>query len=153
MNEKTLLEIRPFAGVSRVTFGMQASAVGKELGEADSTTKNHLGQLVESRSFANFGYSVSSEELAHIGLGRQMENVFLGSTNIFMDPAQNVLSDLTLLDDSPYIYLGYVVFLKLGISLTGFHDGDIDQKAISLFPKGAWDKRIPRMNKLKQGDI
>jgi len=41
--------------------------------------------------------------------------------------------------------LGYIVSIRLGIAVTGFHDGDETQKAIHAFKKGDWDVFRNRM--------
>jgi hypothetical protein len=41
--------------------------------------------------------------------------------------------------------LGYLVSLRLGIALTGFHDRDESQKAIHAFREGDWDMFRERM--------
>lgn len=41
--------------------------------------------------------------------------------------------------------LGYIVSLKLGIAVTGFHDGDESQKAIHAFRQNDWDMFRKRM--------
>lgn len=40
---------------------------------------------------------------------------------------------------------GFVVSFKMGIALTGFHDGDDAQKAIHVFRLGDWDMLKHRM--------
>lgn len=41
--------------------------------------------------------------------------------------------------------LGYIVSLKLGIAITGFHDGDESQKAIHAFRENDWNIFRSRM--------
>lgn len=41
--------------------------------------------------------------------------------------------------------LGYIVSIKLGIAITGFHDGDEAQKSIHAFRRGDWDMFRNRM--------
>ena len=50
--------------------------------------------------------------------------------------------------------LGFVVSLKLGIAVTGFHDGESSQLAIHAFRKGDWDMFQERMKPFeRQGQI
>jgi hypothetical protein len=100
---------------------------------------------VEFRAAMNVGYSKVNERVHHIGFGRQMTQLYLGEMNFFSTPPQQVLRALMAADPNALTYLGFVVFQKLGIALTGFHDGDESQKAAMLFPAGAWDKRMPKM--------
>ena len=41
--------------------------------------------------------------------------------------------------------LGFILSMKLGIAVPGFHDGDESQKAIHAFRKGDWDMFRNRM--------
>ena len=101
-------------------------------------------ERIEFRSFMNVAYD-DLLKVNHIGFGRQMLNVQFEGLNIFKEEPMLVLKNLSLKDGKPYFYLGSVVFLNLGISTTGFYEDDISKKAISLFKKGAWDKRISKM--------
>ena len=37
---------------------------------------------------------------------------------------------------------GFIVLLNLGITLTGFHDDDIYQRAVTVFARGRWDGQL-----------
>jgi hypothetical protein len=39
----------------------------------------------------------------------------------------------------PFEYMGFVILLDLGVTLTGFHDNDESQKALTAFARGRWD--------------
>lgn len=146
MNDKTDIEIRPLVGANALSFGMSAAEVEQLAGPPDSSSINHLGQLVEFRSFMNIGYSQdASRRLVHFGFGRQMEGVRLGTNHLFIMDPFDALRGLRDMGAHPLAYLGFIVFPELGLALTGFHDGDVSQKAISLFEYGAWDSRIPKM--------
>jgi hypothetical protein len=152
MDTATKFEIKPFSGSGDVTFGMTPSDVEQILGAPDQTSANHLGQRVEFRSFMNVAYTTDQPtRLCHLGFGRQMEMVTFGEINFFKDDAIKVLKKLIEIDDKPQIYLGFVVFLQLGITLTGFHDNDPSQKAVTVFEQGAWDKRIGKMQAFRLG--
>lgn len=140
--------IRPFEGAGAINFGMSPSNVAALIGDPDQISTNHLKQRVEFRSFMNVAYATDSGKnliVNHIGFGRQMQEVLFENANLFRDDPRDVLRALTLADRNPMIYLGFVVFLNLGVALTGFHDNDISQKAVSVFERGAWDKRLAKM--------
>ena len=145
MNNAEKFQIAPLAGTDRVAFGMSPQEVTQALGIPDQISKNHLGSRVEFRAAMNVGYSLVTQRVDHIGFGRQMTQLYLGELNIFSTPPEQVLRTLMVSDSQPLTYLGFVVFLNLGVALTGFHDGDESQKAATLFPEGAWDKRVPKM--------
>ena len=146
MNTLERFEIVPLVGTTSVQFGMVPDEVAVRLGSPDQTTKNYLRQRVEFRSFMNIAYSLDAfPRLCNIGFGRQMENVIFKEVNLFQSPSTQVIEHLATFDESPLEYLGFVVFLELGLALTGFHDQDESQKAVSLFEKGAWDRKRDRM--------
>ena len=146
MDEKEPFELLPYAGAGKIRFGMTPQEVETIYGVADSTSVNHLKQRVEFRSFMNVAYSSGTGAgVSHIGFGRQMEGVRFNNVNLFLDDEDLALNKMIGEDGNPFIYLGFIVLLKLGITLTGFHDKDIAQKAVALFPPGAWDKRIAKL--------
>lgn len=146
MKRNEPFEILPYIGAGRVRFGMSSQEIEKIYGVADSSTMNHLKQRVEFRSHMNVGYGTElSEGVIHVGFGRQMEGVEYKGLNIFSDDSEVVLDTLIQEDGDPYIYLGFIVLFKIGITMMGFHDDDISQKAITLFPQGAWDKRRAKL--------
>lgn len=146
MDEKEPFELLPYAGAGKIRFGMTPKEVETIYGVADSTSSNHLKQRVEFRSSMNVAYSSGATEgVSHIGFGRQMQDVRFKDVNLFFNNDDLALKRMILEDGSPQIYLGFIVLLKLGITLTGFHDNDVAQKAVALFPPGAWDKRIAKL--------
>jgi len=150
MDAKTDFELKPYVGAGDIAFGMTPNDVEFSIGKPDDISVNHLNQRVEFRSFMNLGYSTDEEQnLIHIGFGRQMEGVRFKDIFIFIESDKVVLQKLIDEDPQPFLYLGFVVFLKLGIALTGFHDNDISQKAVTQFVRGAWDKRIPKLMPFK----
>ena len=144
----TALEIYSYRGVGPLVFGMPPSRVHDVVGAADGESKNHLGELVEYRGSMTLGFASDSQTLNYIGFGRQAIGVTYRGIRIFEDPPHEVLKELAVLDGDPYTSLGFVIFINLGIGLTGFHDGDRDQLAASVFVKGAWDFRKEKMKKI-----
>lgn len=45
--------------------------------------------------------------------------------------------------------LGFIVLRKLGLTLTGFHDGDQSQLAVTAFEPGRWDQLEGEMQPLR----
>ncbi len=146
MDEKEPFEILPYMGTRDLRFGMTSKEVEVIFGVPDSVSLNHLKQRVEFRSFMNVGYSDGTVEIvSNIGFGRQMECVHIKDIYFFCDDESVVLNKLISEDGNPFLYLGFIVLLNLGMTLTGFHDADISQKSVALFERGAWDKRLPKL--------
>jgi hypothetical protein len=139
-------ELYPFVGAGPLHFGMDTQAAERAVGKPEQTTTNHLGQRVEFRGPLTLGYSdESGQSLNHIAFGPDAGALALGQARIFGEPDLEVLRHLYSMDPTCGTYLGFLVFPLLGIALTGFHDEDRAQRAASLFPRGAWDKRLPKL--------
>lgn len=151
INESTVFEIIPYIGTNLVSFGMSALQVEERLGKSEKKSRNHQGKQIEFWSYMNIGYSERGV-VEHIGFGRQMKNILLNHNNLFGLDAPMVLKKLREIDCQPLEYLGGLFFFKLGICLTGFHDDDEDQKAMSLFEDGRWDSRKSKMRKINLFD-
>jgi hypothetical protein len=145
MNENQILHLMPYVGIGRATFGMTKNEIESIFGPPDEVDSNFLKQRIEYRSFMNVAYSAQDERAVHFGLGRQMKGARYKSLFIFQENPTVVLQQLIAEDGDPYIDLGFIVLLKLGMTLTGFHDGDESQKAVTLFERGAWDQELPRL--------
>ena len=146
--ESTVFEVIPYVGTNSVAFGMNPLQVKEILGQSNEKLKNHQGKLVEFWSYMNVCYSERGV-VEHIGFGRQMKNIILNDVNLFYSDSSAVLKKLLTMDFDPMEYHGFLIFLKLGISLTGFHDDVEDDKAAALFMRGAWDLRKSKMKKFK----
>ena len=132
----TDMNLIPYVGVGSIRFGMTPEKVAAVLGKPDSTTTSGRGELEEHRSEMTLRYDSEGNELVEIslypdsGLNLDGENLY-GSTDL----TRYLLSK----DPNPVECFGFLLFLKLGIATTGFHDEDEDQEAISIFKKGLWD--------------
>ena len=150
MDADTELALFPYIGADPLKFGMSPAEVEGVLGTLESSDKNHMGQRVEHRSFMTLGYSQATNgALNHIGFGRQMTGIRYGQLKIFDGQCQHILRVLASEDGNPLIYLGFAILPNLGFALTGFHDNDESQLAITLFRNGAWDARLPKAKRVR----
>lgn len=79
------------------------------------------------------------------------EPVKYGSEDLFLSSEKDVLEMLWAHSGraDTFEVAGFIVFLPLGITLTGFHDHDADQKAISCFVRGRRDRFGTRMKPIE----
>lgn len=135
------LEIHPLVGVGALEFGMTASQVEYLIGAPDDFEVDESDN--ERREFRrdNGLQAVYSKHgsLVELGFSRNISGLSFHSNAVFAMPEMDVIELLTSVDSSPYFLLGFVIFLNLGITLTGFHDENESQKAITVFEKGRWD--------------
>lgn len=139
------LDIRPFGGAEPIRFGMPRASVGGILGVPDSSndTADSWGNLLN----INIGYDKSGL-VNQFGLrpgdySLSLDGRVVWSPDNCPDPNPILLA----LDPEPLERVGFLVFTKLGVATTGYHDDDPGQRAISVYPEGAWDKLILKAKK------
>jgi hypothetical protein len=54
-------------------------------------------------------------------------------------------------DPHPFEWVGFIIFLEIGIALTGYHDGDTAQRAMTIFPQGRWDAYRDQFSPFQSG--
>lgn len=150
MNVDDKFEIFPGIGAGSITFGMTSDEVEALIGLPETKILNEQNELVEFRSFMNVAYASPPEnKLSHIGFGRQMEGVKYEGISVFLESPDDVIKKMMEIDPEPYLFVGFVIFLKLGISLTGFHDEDIEQKSLAIFNHNDYEKYVHAMEPFK----
>jgi hypothetical protein len=136
--------IHSYRSVGAIDFGMSSDQVRALLGEPSRITTNRFGEEVLAFDGINVCVSPSTGVVEVTLLPETQPTI--SDIAIFGSPW--ALRRLRSLDDAPQEVLGAVVFLKLGISVTGLHDGDDDQRAVSAFVKGRWDSFQDKMKPL-----
>ncbi|MGI0120190.1 hypothetical protein [Zooshikella sp. RANM57] len=130
------LNLIPYVGVGPISFGMAPKEVEAVLGRPDSISTSGRNELEEHRGEITIRYDSETNGVVEISFGPEsglmLDGVYLYSSS---DLTKYLLSK----DPHPVECFGFLLYLNLGIAATGFHDGDEDQKAISVFQKGRWD--------------
>ncbi|EHM40259.1 hypothetical protein [Hafnia alvei] len=145
MDVNTIFEIHPKKGAGVIKFGMRRDKVNNLLGVNDDYMIDN-NRLVEFRSDMNISYTADPDgKVFHIGFSKGMNLVMFDSVNIFHDNPDIVINKLIEHDDCPYLSLGMVFFMKLGITLTGFHDDDSEQKSLAVFNHSEYEQYIDDM--------
>ncbi len=136
-------DIDPYVGPLPVTFEMSSTDVENIIGPATKDRIRRSGHREEFRSFVNIRYALDDGKVEEVGFVPTPSLLFKGS-RLFRVP--DVIALLSQYDPTPYETLGAVLFLKLGISMTGFFDSDSEgDKAITVFRKGTWDGAMDRL--------
>jgi hypothetical protein len=126
--------IHPYEGVGSVHFRMNASQVEGALGTPRLVTKNRRKETVlyfDGLSITLSGYGVEEVEL--------LPETRPSIKDIDIFSHENALSILCRMDGSPQVCYGTIVFLKLGISISGLHDANESQRSTTAFSKGRFD--------------
>jgi len=132
------LTAEPYVGALPVRFGMSPAEVAAVIGPPASVIPGVFDTTAELRPNIVIGYTEANqvyEVNCHPGA-----TLLLMNHDLFSD--RDPISFLRKLDPDPYLWVGLVVFQKLGILVSGFHDGDDSQKSIAMVRKGYWDEYI-----------
>ena len=135
-----MINIVPYEAVGPVRFGMNLQEIREALGEPELITKDRRGNDV--LRYEGMSVTVASAGAVEVGLLPELR-VDIENIDVFNTPS--AFNRLCIMDGSPQECLGFIVFLKLGITLTGFHDRNESQKAVTAFVAGRWDAMRPQM--------
>ena len=107
------------------------------------------------RNEINIGYGEGGC-VNHVGFSPgafelRLRNEVIWTTQSHDDPNPKLL----VIDCEPKESLGFLVFRMIGLTTTGYHDDDPSQYAITVFPRGAWDRLLgkataPDLSKYRQ---
>jgi hypothetical protein len=131
-----MLTVSTYQGVNGINFGSTEAAVVSALGSPMARLTDGEG-CVELR-YANCAARFNGES----GHFRELTllpgcEASINGVHLVWEPV--LLQTILKLDPALVEVLGFVVSLKLGIALSGFHGGDQSQMAIHVFPEGDWD--------------
>jgi hypothetical protein len=128
--------LEPYVGATPVRFGMTASEVKQVLGPPSQVSSNYLGEQEESRDGVKIRYSKEDQTVVELSFLPTV-NLIFDSKNLFQqtDPIRIIVG----FDPDPYEWVGFVIFLALGVTITGYHDSDLAQRSITVFSRGRWD--------------
>ena len=134
-------DIEPFIGVGKLQFGMSSRQVANAIGNPDSSRKTFLGEVKEYRRENGLitTYTKDTDDLIEIGFSSNITELQYKGRKLFVEPALAIFDELIREDGLPYETVGFIVLLKLGMTVTGFHDGAEEQKAVTVFAQGRWN--------------
>ncbi len=140
---------KPYIGAEPILFGMTSEEVLTLFNTIPRIKTNYLGERDEDRDGIAIRYSKDKNTVVEIAFLPNSKLIFNGQQLFGIDAVKDPIKYLMNYDKSPKETDGFVVFLELGLTITGFHDGNIEQRAITLFSKGRWDKYLNDMVLLK----
>ncbi len=127
--------IEPYASAGSFRFGATYEDVVSDFGAPRSQEKSRLGETIVR--YDGCGATISSHGLVEAYFLPEADVSILG-IDVFKEP--KAFQELCALDGNPKEFMGFIVLLRLGVTMTGFHDGYEAQKAITAFEKGRWDR-------------
>jgi hypothetical protein len=136
----TTFTLDPYVGALPIDFNMTASDVGRVLGPPRKVLPSALGGYDELRQDINIGYTTEGS-IAGIVLLPNSSLLFEGQDLFRAPDTVGFLSQF----DSPMTAVGMIMFLELGVRLSGFHDSNEADKAIEVVRRGHWDEFKSRL--------
>ena len=131
-------DIDPYRGALPILFGMSRDEVRHLLGTPGASARESAGHgMFDYYSEFNVGYD-DSHLVNHVGLGPIGAELMIQGRPIWdgihpSDPNPILLA----LDPNPLESAGIWLFLKLGVTSSGFHDDDDGQRAVTAFSRTA----------------
>jgi len=141
MQNPMKFELLPYFGAPPLKFGMSQMEVINILGfpKVNFKTKGFQGAQLRYDH-----YTLAFEPggaLVHIGFSaRTTAEVRCLGVELFHD--DRAFDILLAADGCPYVSLGFIYLLSLGLRLGGFHTEADEGKTVSMFGKGACDNLL-----------
>ena len=137
-----VFEIRPFEGALPIKFGMSREEVHDILGSPETLgTRRSIKST--SDDWLRYGLNVRYHlegGVAHLGFRPGHCELRLAD-RVLWRPDEDTDPNWTLLslDPAPRGILEFLVFTKLGVTTTGYHNAESGKHALGVFPQGEWD--------------
>jgi hypothetical protein len=132
--------IQPYVGVGNIKFGMDQNEIQKILGQPEDVLARKNNSINEYRTDITIPIThYTNGILDEITFSRQTEILLLNDMNILRQNEKTVLEYILKLDPDTKYYAETVISLGLGLSFTGFHNGEESDKAVTVFARGVFD--------------
>ena len=128
--------IEPYEAIGPMHFGMSQDEVVAAMGNPQRITESRGGNPILWYNDNDINVIMEHGSLVEVGFGPKAP-VSICGFHPFADPG--AFANLCKLDGKPCEVLGFIVFRNLGITLTGIHDKDESQMALTVFARGRWD--------------
>ena len=143
-----MFRITPYESAGPIRLGASEAALTEIFGQPDCIYKNILGE--GDYQYPTFSVRLSAKERTVVEVGfAPPTQVLLGAVDIFNSPT--AFEELTRADGHPLESDGFIVLLGLGITMTGFHDNDPSDRAVTVFARGRWDDLRPQLKEYVRG--
>jgi hypothetical protein len=133
------MKIRPYQSVGEVVFGETKADCIRKLGLPQANGVNRDG--VEELKYPQMVVRLDpiQKRVVEVTLLPYWNGTIEGIQVAWDRP---FLSTLCLLDGEPRAVYGFIVLSRLGVAITGIHDADTAQLAMTVFPRGAFDELL-----------
>ncbi len=119
---------------------MPKADVDRLLGPATMVRKTPRGEASEFRGPTKPRLTLAEDRLVEMSFLPASGALELDGFDLFSGPGPDTLRRIEQAYGPLAQHVGYVVSLGAGLAITGFHDGNDAQRAITVFPSGRWDR-------------
>jgi hypothetical protein len=130
----------PHVGVDALVFGLSAQDVPTLLGPPKTARKTARGEISETRGPAQPRITLASDRLVELSYMPAAGALVLHDEDLFAGEGLLHLRRMQASYGPLFTHVGFVLCLDAGIAFTGFHDGNLAQKAVTVFERGRWDR-------------
>lgn len=135
-----MLDIQPNVGVAGLNFGASLDEVQQRWGKPISTAQNRSGETVFA--YPDIQLTFDDAGLAEVGVAPQADPVVDGARPL---SSKADFERLVRDDGQAQQMFGFIVLETLGLTITGVHDGDTEQLALTAFRTGRWARLRDQM--------
>ena len=142
------MNIKSYESVNNISFGMSEEEVIGIFDRPHDTRYNNANEL-------EFWYDDLIVRFDNNGSGvREITTILHSNQTIQLNGQvfsvnEHFFQQLCNLDGNPYEHYGFIILFKLGITLSGFHDEYDEDKILTIFRFGDWDKYKDKMKVFK----
>jgi hypothetical protein len=133
---KQKFDVNPLVGPLPICFGMTEEQVLNLLGSPQMKDINRRKEPNWDYEEFSVRFGSHGEGVVEVGFLPEAE-VSLSGIYLFGDPTAFIKVVSSRAD--VYEHYGFIVIPSLGMTFTGFHDGNEADKAITVFASGRWD--------------
>jgi hypothetical protein len=133
------MQIKPYKSVGTIMFGQSRAATIEQLGMPKSKRFNR--ENVEELEYEKVIVRLNpdNDQVIEITL---LPFTAASISEIELTWDMKFLETACQLDGQPLDVFGFIVLPNLGIAVTGIHDADDSQLAVTVFKEGAFDELI-----------
>jgi hypothetical protein len=130
-------------GIHPLLLGMNREQVTRVMGTEPEVRQSRItGEEALWFKDANARAVMREGRVVEIALAPPA-NVLFDGKPLFRDPS--VWRSVVVEDSNAHECLGFIVLERFGLTLTGFHDDDPSQLAVTAFERGRWDAMRGKM--------
>ena len=140
------IELLPGVGAGPLRLGMTVRQIEQAAGSPRMRRRNTLGETEYVYDAVSVVFGGDSQRVVEVAVTPPARPQYKGRDMLGEEDAwKEAVRD----DGNPYEYQGFIVLLSLGMTLTGVHDDDPSQKAVTVFAEGRWDGLRGRMRRFR----